>query len=144
MKPQRRATLPAVADLILVRSSVHAIDQPTARRLYTECWLIVWSTCWLGLFSNGIIAALIFDWPWLAAVALPIFLISQIAAIVLGFRFRCPACQGRLLVQGFSTLHPARRILFLGIASWIAVAFDIARHREFICMHCGERCTVEI
>jgi hypothetical protein len=35
-------------------------------------------------------------------------------------------------------------VLVPGVASWIAVAFHIARHREFICMHCGEKCTVRV
>jgi hypothetical protein len=123
---------------------MHAIEQPTASRLYGESCIILWSVCWLVLFFLGAAAAFVFQWPWLAFVALPIFVISQAVAVVLAFRFRCPVCQQRLLVQGFRTLHPARKILFTGIGSWIAVAFDIARHREFICMHCGERCTVEV
>ena len=123
---------------------MHAIEQPIARSLYAESWLIVWSSFWLAVLFVGIIAALVFGWPWLAAIALPIFLVSQGLAIALALRFRCPACHRRLLVQGFRTLHSTRRVLFPGIASWIAVAFDIARHREFTCMHCGERCVVKV
>jgi DNA-directed RNA polymerase subunit RPC12/RpoP len=98
----------------------------------------------LALLVVGIIVVLVFGWPWLAAVALPVFLIIQAVSIVLAFRFRCPACDQRLLVQGFRTLHPARKILFPGIASWIAVAFDVARRQQLICMHCGERCVVKV
>jgi hypothetical protein len=124
---------------------MHAIEQPSASRLYAESCVIVWSVRWLVLFFLGAAAAFVFHSPWLAFVALPIFVISQAVAIVLAFRFRCPACQQRLFfVQGFRALHPARETLFPGIASWIAVGFDIARHRESICLHCGERCSVEV
>ena len=123
---------------------MHAIEHPIARRLYAESWLIVWSSFWLAVVFVGIVAVLVSDWPWLVGVALPIFLVSQGVAMALAFRFRCPACHARLLVQGFRTLHPARKLLLPGIASWIAVAFDIARHREFICMHCGEKCSVRV
>jgi len=123
---------------------VHTIEQPIARSLYAESWLIVWSSFWLAVLFVGIIAALVFSWPWLVAIALPIFLVSQGIAIALAFRYRCPACHRRLLVQGFRTLHPVRNVLVPGVASWVAVAFDIARHREFICMHCGEKCSVRV
>jgi DNA-directed RNA polymerase subunit RPC12/RpoP len=123
---------------------VNAIEQPISRSLYAESWLIVWSSCWLAVLFLGVIAVFAFGWPWVVAVALPVFVLSQAVAIAFAFRFRCPACHHRLLVQGFRTLHTARKILFLGIASWIAVAFDIARHREFTCMHCGERCIVKV
>jgi hypothetical protein len=122
---------------------MHAIEQPTASRLYAESCIIVWSGCWFVLFFLGIVAAFMFHWVWLAFVALPIFVLSQTVAIALAFSFRCPACHQRLLVQGFRPLHPARKI-WIPIASWIAVAFDIAFRREFICMHCGEKCTVKI
>jgi hypothetical protein len=49
-----------------------------------------------------------------------------------------------LLVQGFGPWHPARKMPLTGIASWIVIAFEIARRREFTCLHCGERCTVKI
>jgi hypothetical protein len=121
---------------------VHIIEQRIARRLYAESWLIVWSSCWLALLFVGILVIFAFGWPWLVVIALPVFLISHLIAIVVAFRFRCPACHRRLLVQGFGPWHPARRILFPGIASWIAVAFDIARHREFTWLHCRERSSV--
>jgi len=123
---------------------VHAIEQPIARSLYAESWLIVWSSLWLAVLFVGIIAALVFGWPWLVVIALPIFLVSQGIAIAVAFRYRCPACHRRLLVQGFRTLYPVRNVLLPGIASWIAVAFHIACHREFICMHCGEKCIVRV
>jgi len=123
---------------------MHAIEQPIARSLYVESWLIVWSSCWLAVLFVGVIAVLVFGWPWLVAVALPVFLFSQGIAIAFAFRFRCPVCDRRLLVQGFGPWHPARKILFPGIASWIAVAFDIARHRKFTCLHCGEKCAVKV
>jgi len=31
-----------------------------------------------------------------------------------------------------------------GIASWVAVALEIVRRREFTCMHCGEICIVKV
>jgi hypothetical protein len=123
---------------------MHTIEQPVARSLYAESWLIVWSSCWLALLFVGIVAVFAFGWPWLLAIALPVFLISQLIAIAVAFRFRCPACDRRLLVQGFSTLHPARKVFLPGVASWIAVAFDIARHRNFTCIHCGETCIVRV
>jgi hypothetical protein len=122
----------------------YAIEQPIARSLYVESWLIVWSSFCLAVLFVGIIAALGFSWPWLVTIALPIFLVSQGIAIALAFRYRCPACHRRLLVQGFRTWHPVRNVLVPGVASWITVAFDIARHREFICMHCGEKCSVKV
>jgi hypothetical protein len=121
---------------------VHTIEQPIARSLYAESWLIVWSSCWLALLFVGIIAVFTFGWPWRLVIALPVFLVSQLIAIVVAFRFRCPACDRRLLVQGSSTLHPSAKALLPGLASWIAVAVDIVRHRDFTCMHCGERCIV--
>jgi len=123
---------------------MHAIEQPIARSLYAESWLIVWSSCWLAILFAGMVAVFVFGWPWLVAVALPVFVISQGIAIAFAFRFRCPACNRRLLVQGLEPWHSTRKILFPGIASWIAVAFDIARHREFTCLHCGERCSLKI
>ena len=122
---------------------MHAIEQPTSRSLYAESWLIVWSSCWLAACFLGMIAVLVFGWPWLVAVALPVFVISQGIAIAFAFRFRCPACDRRFLVQGFGPWHAARKIVFPGIASWIGIAFDIARHKQFICLHCGEKCAVK-
>jgi hypothetical protein len=123
---------------------VHAIEQPIAHRLYAESWLLVWSTCWLAIAMLGMLLVLLFRWPWLAMIAFPIFLVSQAIAVVFAFWFRCPACHRRFFVQGWGPWHPARKILFPGIASWIAIAFDIARYREFICLHCGEKCAVKI
>ena len=91
---------------------MHAIEQPIARSLYLESWLIVWSSFWLAVLFVGVIVVLVFRWPWLVAVALPVFLISQGVAMAFAFRFRCPACDRRLLVQGFGPWHPARKILF--------------------------------
>ena len=121
-----------------------AIERPMSRSLYAEAWLIVWSSCWLAVVFLGMIVVFVFGWPWLIVLALPIFVLSHAAAIAFAFHFRCPACQQRLLVQGFRSLHPARKRLLLRFASWIAVAFDIARHREFTCMHCGEKCHVMV
>jgi hypothetical protein len=123
---------------------VNTIEQPIARSLYAESWLIVWSSCWLAVLFVGMIAVLFFGWPWLVIVPLPIFVISHGIAIAFAFRFRCPACDHRLLVQGFGPWHPARKILLPGVASWIAVAFDIARPRECTCVHCGERFVVKV
>jgi len=43
-------------------------------------------------------------------------------------------------------LQPGRKRLLvgLGIASWVAVALDNVRRREFTCMHCGEKCIVKV
>jgi DNA-directed RNA polymerase subunit RPC12/RpoP len=128
--------------LILVRPSVHVIEPPTSRMLHLTSWIVVWSCFWFALSFVGVFAVLLWG-PWLAMILLGIFTTSQAAAIMLGFRFRCPACHDRILVHGRSPLHPARKI-WTPVASWIAVAFDIARHREFICMHCGERCSVKV
>ena len=38
----------------------------------------------------GILAALVLHWPYLVILALPVFLFSQLAFIVLAFFFRCP------------------------------------------------------
>jgi hypothetical protein len=122
---------------------MHVIEQPASRNLYAESWLIVWSTCWFALSALGVVVVLVFGWPWLVAIALPVFLISQGIAIAFAFRFRCPACDRRFFVQGFGPWHPDRKILFPGIASWIAIAFDIARHQRFICLHCGEKCAIK-
>ena len=121
-----------------------AIERPVSRSLYAESWLLVWSSCWFAVVFLGMIVVFVFGWPWLIVLALPIFVLSHAVAIAFAFRFRCPACQQRLLVQGFRALHPARKRLLLGFASWIAVACDIARHREFMCMHCGEKCQVKV
>jgi hypothetical protein len=122
---------------------MRAIEQPTSRNLYAESWLIVWSSCWFAVSFLSMLAVLVFGWPWLVAIALPIFVISHAVAIAFAFRFRCPACGWRFFVQGFGPWHPARKIFFPGIASWIAIAFDIAHHRRFTCLHCGETCTAK-
>ena len=123
---------------------MHAIEPPLARRLYAASAIIVWASCWVALLFAGILLQFTFRWPWFAIVASAVFIISQPVALVLAFLFRCPACRRRLFVQGWRTLHPARRVLLPGIASWIAVALDIVRSREFICMHCGQRCAVKV
>ena len=37
-----------------------------------------------------------------------------------------------------------RALAGLSIASWVAVALEIVRRREFTCMHCGEICIVKV
>ncbi len=107
--------------------------------LRTVAWLTVWSLGWLVAGFVGMLSALLFRSPFIAAVALPILLLSLLVLLPLRFLFRCSSCGQRILVQGSRTLHPARHRLPLGIASWVAVALDIARHREFTCVHCGRR-----
>jgi predicted RNA-binding Zn-ribbon protein involved in translation (DUF1610 family) len=122
------------------------IEHPPSRGLYMLAWLGVWSTSWFAILCLGIIAIFAFRWPWLLMIALPTFLVSQIAFIALAFFFRCPSCGHFVFIQGWRPMHPARKRVLagLGIASWIAVAVDIARNRQFTCMHCGERCTARV
>ena len=49
----------------------------------------------------GILAALVLHWPYLVILALPVFLFSQLAFIVLAFFFRCPLCGKLLFIQGW-------------------------------------------
>src|SRR5205085_7997075 len=126
---------------------VHAcFDLPRSRRLYALSCLGFWSACWCGLLFIGMVPAFVFGWPYLVIVALPIFLLSQLVFIVLAYFFRCPSCGKLLFIQGWGPWHPARKRVLadLGVASWIAVACDIAFHREFTCMHCGETCIVRV
>lgn len=106
-------------------------------------WLAVWSLGSLAVAFVGMLAAVIFHYPFIAAVALPILVLSVLLLLPIRFLFRCPSCGERILVQGSRSLHPARHRLPFGIASWVAVALDIVRHREFTCVHCGARCTVK-
>ena len=57
-----------------------------------------------------------------------------------------PHCEGFVLVPYWRTRKPARKwvLAALGLASWVAVVFDIVLHHEFTCMHCAERCLVKV
>ncbi len=112
--------------------------------LYKTSWLAVWSLGWLVVLFAGMVAVLALHSAVVVAIALPVFLLSILVLLPLAFLFRCPSCRRRLLVQGWSSLHPSRKRLPFGVASWLAVAFDITRHRKFTCMHCGEGCSVRI
>ena len=112
-------------------------------RLYPISWLGVWSLGWLTVAFVGMVAAMVFHYPLIAAVALPILLLSLLILLPLRYGLRCSSCGRRILVHGSGTLHPARTAIPLGVASWVAVCLDIVRHREFTCLHCGVRCDVK-
>lgn len=98
------------------------------------------------LLLVGILLVFCFHWAILFAVALCIFFINMFVFLLLAFSFRCPHCDGFVLVEDWRTLQPARKrvLAALGLASWIAVVFDIVLHHEFTCMHCAERCLVRV
>ena len=76
-------------------------DLPRSRRHYALSCLGFWSAYWCGLLFVGILAALVLHWPYLVILALPVFLFSQLAFIVLAFFFRCPLCGKLLFIQGW-------------------------------------------
>lgn len=98
------------------------------------------------LLLVGILLVFCFHWAILFAVALCIFFINMFVFLLLAFSFRCSHCDGFVLVEDWRTLQPARKrvLAALGLASWIAVVFDIVLHHEFTCMHCAERCLVRV
>ena len=122
------------------------LSHPRSHFLYVVAWLGVWSLCWFALLLVGILLVFCFHWAILFAVALCIFFISMFAFLPLAFSFRCPHCDGFVLVQDWRTLQRARKrvLAALGLASWVAVVFDIVLHHEFTCMHCAERCLVKV
>ena len=72
--------------------------------------------------------------------------INMFVFLPLAFSFRCPHCDGFVLMQDWRKLQPARKrvLAALGLASWVAVVFDIVLHHQFTCMHCAERCLVKV
>jgi hypothetical protein len=122
------------------------LSHPRSHFLYVAAWLGVWSLCWFAFLLVGILLAFCFHWAILFVVALCIFLINMFVFLPLAFSFRCPHCDGFLLVQDWRTLPPARKrvLAAFGFASWVAVVFDIVLHHEFTCMHCAERCLVKV
>ena len=67
----------------------------------------------------------------------PFFFMSQVERSA-RFSILLPSMSAAITGSRLSDVTSCARILFPGIASWIAVAFDIARHRQFTCMHCGD------
>ena len=122
------------------------LSHPRSHFLYVVAWLGVWSLCWFALLLVGILLVFCFHSAILLAIALCIFFINIFVFLPLAFSFRCPHCDGFVLVQGWRTLQPARKrvLAALGFASWVAVVFDIVLHHEFTCMHCAERCLVKV
>jgi hypothetical protein len=122
------------------------LSHPRSHFLYVVAWLGVWSLCWLALLLVGIFLVFCFHWTILLAVALCIFFINMLVFLPLAFSFRCPHCEGFVLVPDWRTREPARKrvLAALGLVSWVAVVFDIVLHHEFTCMHCAERCFVKV
>ena len=122
------------------------LSHPRSHFLYLVAWLGVWSLCWFAVLLIGIVLVFSCHWVILFTVALCIFFINLLAFLPLAFSFRCPHCQGFVLVGNWRTLRPARKrvLAALGLASWVPVVFDIVLHHEFTCMHCGERCLVKV
>ena len=122
------------------------LRHPRSHFLYVVAWLGVWSLCWFALLLVSILLVFCFHWTILFAVALCIFFINMFVFLPLAFSFRCPHCDGFALVQDWRTLQaPRKRVLAaLGLASWVAVVFDIVLHHEFTCMHCAKRCLVKV
>jgi hypothetical protein len=122
------------------------LSHPRSHFLYVVAWLGVWSLCWFALLLVGILLVFCFHWAILFAVALCIFFINMFVFLPLAFSFRCPHCDRFVLVQDWRTLQPARKrvLAALGLASWVAVVFDIVLNHEFTCMHCAERCLVNV
>lgn len=122
------------------------LSHPRSHFLYVVAWLGVWSLCWFALLLVGVLLVFCFHWAILFAVALCIFFINMFVFLLLAFSFRCPHCDGFVLVQDWRTLQPARKpvLAALGLASWVAVVFDIVLHHQFTCMHCAERCLVKV
>jgi len=114
--------------------------------LYVVAWLGVWSLCWFALLLVGILLVFCFHWAILFAVALCIFFINMFVFLPLAVSFRYPHCDGFVLVQGWRTLQATRKrvLAALGLASWVAVVFDIVLHHEFTCMDCAKRCLVKV
>jgi hypothetical protein len=96
--------------------------------------------------TRGYSSGLLFPLGDSFAVALCIFFINMFVFLPLAFSFRCPHCDGFVLVQDWRTLQRAQKrvLAVLGLASWVAVVFDIVLHHEFTCMHCAERCLVKV
>ena len=122
------------------------LSHPRSHFLYLVAWLGVWFLCWFALLLVGIVLVFSCHWAILFAVALCIFFINLLAFLPLAFSFRCPHCHGFVLVQDWRTLQSIRKrvLAALGLASWVPVVFDIVLHHEFTCMHCGERCLVNV
>ena len=121
------------------------LSHPRSHFLYLVAWLGVWSLCWFVVLLVGIVLVLSCHWTILFAVALCIFFINLLAFLPLAFSFRCPHCQRFVLVEDWRTLSIRKRVLSaLGLASWVPVVFDIVLHHEFTCMHCAERCLVNV
>jgi hypothetical protein len=122
------------------------LSHPRSHFLYVVAWLGVWSLCWFALLLVGILLVFCFHWSILFAVALCIFFINMFVFLPLAFSFRCPHCDRFVLVHDWRTLRPARKrvLAAFGLASWVAVVFDIVLHHEFTCMHCSERCLVNV
>src|SRR6476619_7118314 len=104
---------------------MHTIDQSTSRLLYRVSVLIIFSLACLALAVVGVVIVLVFHRPRVVTLAFPMAIITQVVAIAVAFRFRCRSCHLRIFMQGFRTLHTDRERLPLGIASWIAVAWQI-------------------
>ena len=121
------------------------LSHPRSHFLYLVAWLGVWSLCWFAVLLVGIVLFFSCHWAILFTVALCIFFINLLAFLPLAFSFRCPHCQGFVLVEDWRTLSIRKRVLAaLGFASWVPVVFDIVLHHQFTCMHCEERWLVKV
>jgi hypothetical protein len=83
---------------------MHAIEQPIARSLYAESWLIVWSSWWRAILFAGMVAVFVFGWPWLVAVALPVFVISEGIAIAFAFRVPLSSVRSQVARSGLGAM----------------------------------------
>ena len=63
--------------------------------------------------------------------------------VVLAFMHRCPVCTKRPMVQGFTPVH-RDAALQSTLSGWAGVAWNVYRHRRFVCIHCGTPFTCDL
>ena len=111
---------------------------PHARLIRWDASIVVAAWALLALSVTAIFLVGLFrksDMAW-AISALLVALGVAAMHFVLALIHKCPVCSKRPMVEGFTPLHPDS-VSQARLSGWAGVAWNVYRHRRFICIHCG-------
>jgi hypothetical protein len=117
---------------------------PHARLIRWDALVVVVAWALLAVSGGGVLlvgllkpAAL--QWAmWALYVALGFSALH----VLLAFIHKCPVCAKRPMIEGFTPVHPDS-ISQARLNGWAGVAWNVHRHRRFICIHCGTEFTCD-
>jgi predicted RNA-binding Zn-ribbon protein involved in translation (DUF1610 family) len=118
--------------------SVALMERRTSERLLLACWLAILARIFLivGLVTTPVAIISHEIWELLYVLSLGIFLLVMGAYTGLAFVLRCPNCGRRVLIESKEPKHSGARKAHQ-LDCWGTVVWNVVRHQEFSCMHCG-------